>query len=191
GKIMNSKKAIVLNIVILLLAGWLISHKISRAKCFAALKDSLFLELEIPEYFEAREQTLDVLSLINRADGEELFVSSKTFDLSRTGVYWLRISVSSTDDYNQKAEQGYSFPIIIRDTIEPVITFRKEKISFIAGESFDPLSNISSVTDLNFPDLEYSENLTQGKYTVKSDIDNKKPGNYIVTVMEMDSNGNR
>ncbi|MBQ4253229.1 MAG: hypothetical protein II712_00235, partial [Erysipelotrichaceae bacterium] len=78
---MNRKKAIVLSMVILLLAGWLISRKITRTNSFAALEDSLFLDIEMPEYFEAREQTLDVLSLINRADGEELFVSSKTFDL--------------------------------------------------------------------------------------------------------------
>ena len=80
---MNGKKAIMLNIVILLLAGWLIRRKINLDVSLAALKDSLFLEIEIPEYFEARNQMLDPRSLINRAEGDELFISSKSLDLSK------------------------------------------------------------------------------------------------------------
>ncbi|MBR0138068.1 MAG: hypothetical protein IJM15_06620 [Erysipelotrichaceae bacterium] len=187
---MNRKKVLILLSVTVILAGWLTCRKIIRENSLTALKDSLFLELEIPEYFEAKPETLNTRTLVKASNGQELSVSSSSLDLSESGLYWLRFAISASDKYGQIAEKGISIPVFIRDTNDPVITFNKEKVSFIAGDSFDPLSNILSVTDENYPDLEYTNTLTKGTYTVESDVDSSKAGDYSVTVKAMDLNGN-
>ena len=105
---MKRKKAYLLLAVTVIMAGWLLSRKIIREKSLTALKDSLFLELEMPEYFEAKPEILNTRTLVKASNGKELSVSSSSLDLSKPGLYWVRYAVTSVDRYGQIAEMGIS-----------------------------------------------------------------------------------
>lgn len=174
---------------IAVLAAILIREDISRRNSLSQMKDSLFVSTEIPAYFEACRQTLDASSLISEHSGE-VSVSSSQIDLSTAGISWIRYEVSSLDKYGQKAVKGFTAAIRVADTNDPVINLKKEKVSFIAGDPFDPAENILSVTDENYPDLYRADALCAGSYVIESDVDAYKPGSYAVTIRALDLNGN-
>ncbi|MBR2676946.1 MAG: RluA family pseudouridine synthase [Solobacterium sp.] len=77
------------------------------------------------------------------------------------------------------------------DSKKPVITLNAMSVSLSEGDSFSAGSLIGSVTDDTDGDLPYTESLVPGSYTVVSNVDSTKPGEYSVLIKAIDKAGNQ
>ena len=84
----------------------------------------------------------------------------------------------------------------VKDTIAPKIQLKKEVISLTEGDSFDALSNLTSVYDKVDGEIEYQKQeivnseVDTNYYTVDSNVNSDVPGTYEVTVTAVDQYGN-
>ena len=81
--------------------------------------------------------------------------------------------------------------VIAVDSKQPVITLNAMSVSLSEGDSFSAGSLIGSVKDDIDGDLPYTESLVPGSYTVISDVDSSKTGEYSVLVKAIDKAGNQ
>ena len=81
----------------------------------------------------------------------------------------------------------------IKDTKNPEINLKNEKIEITENDDFDPTSNIASVTDIIDGDIKKSDDkeLTKDGYVIDSNVDTKKAGSYTVKIIAYDKNGNK
>ncbi|MBQ9327431.1 MAG: RluA family pseudouridine synthase [Solobacterium sp.] len=78
-----------------------------------------------------------------------------------------------------------------KDETAPIIQLSSESVTLTEGDAFSAGSLLVSVRDETDGDLSYAEGLTPGSYTVISDVDSDTPGSYTVTVIAVDTAGNR
>ena len=115
-------------------------------------------------------------------------ITLKELDTKKIGEAEAVFTVCLDDtckDFKQKIE--------IKDTKNPEIKLKKDKIDITEGDEFNPLSNIESVKDPVDGDIKKSddEKLTKNGYLITSDVDNKKAGKYTVKIIAYDVNGNK
>lgn len=79
----------------------------------------------------------------------------------------------------------------VTDTTAPVITLNKEQVEVFMGNSFDLKTNIKSVNDSFDGDLSYSTKEENAHYTISSNVNTNRIGEYSASVKALDSNGNK
>ncbi len=113
----------------------------------------------------------------------------KSFDAKKNGEQKVTAIFVNEKDKEIEAE----ITLEVKDTKEPVIKLKKEKVEITAGDKFDAASNIESVKDPIDGDLKKSEDkkLIKNGYLITSDVNAKKAGSYMVKVTAYDVNGNK
>ncbi len=137
------------------------------------------------EYGTANYDTMD---LVESVDGGEITNYTQEIDTSTIGVQKLTYEVEMED-----VSKEFSIQVEVVDTKKPVIELKKKTINLYTGSSYDIKSNIVSVTDEVDGELVYKENpdteVETGYYTITSNYNKNKVGNYEVTVKAVDING--
>ena len=104
-----------------------------------------------------------------------------------------RVIVASDDNTAAKTPEPSATPTAVTaaDSKTPVITLNAMSVSLSEGDSFSAGSLIGSVKDDTDGDLPYTEELVPGSYTVVSNVDSQKAGEYSVLVKAIDKAGNQ
>ena len=144
--------------------------------------DSATIEYGSPNY--------DIREVVDSIDGEIVSIK-KDIDTTKVGPQEIVVEVEK----NQIVKE---VPIVVevKDTIAPEIQIKEEVISLTEGDSFDALSNLSSVSDKVDGELEYLQKDSvdvledTNYYTIESNVDNNVPGTYEVVVKAVDQYGN-
>ncbi len=115
-------------------------------------------------------------------------ITLKELDTKNVGETEVVFTVCIDDtckDFKQKLE--------IKDTKNPEIKLKADKVEITEDDDFDPFSNIESIKDPIDGDIKKSddEKLTKNGYLIVSDVDNKKAGKYTVKITAYDMNGNK
>lgn len=115
-------------------------------------------------------------------------ITTSDFDTKKVGETEVIFTVCLDDtckDFKQKLE--------IKDTKNPEIKLKSEKVELTEGDNFDPTSNIESVKDPVNGDIKKSEDskITKSGYLINSDVNNKQAGEYTVKITAFDVNGNK
>ena len=89
--------------------------------------------------------------------------------------------------------QEFTKQVEIKDTKNPEIKFKKEKLEITEGDKFDTESNIESVKDSIDGDIKKSNDnkITKNGYIITSDVKTDKAGKYTVKIIAYDVNGNK
>ncbi len=98
-------------------------------------------------------------------------------------------AVIRTIDLASGVARTFTKTVEITDTQPPVIELKSERVTVRYGVSYDPLTNILSVTDPVDGELVFSEDSGRGTYTLSSLTDISGPGTHAVTVEAVDVNG--
>lgn len=133
----------------------------------------------------------DIRKVVDSIDGEIVSIK-KDVDTTKIGPQEIIVEVEK----NQIIKE---VPIIVevKDTVAPEIQLKEKMISLTTGDSFDMLSNLSSVYDKVDGEIEYqqkeivNDNVDTNYYTVESNVDTTKPGTYEVVVRAVDKYGNQ
>lgn len=133
----------------------------------------------------------DIRKVVDSIDGEIVSIK-KDVDTTKIGPQEIIVEVEK----NQIIKE---VPIIVevKDTVAPEIQLKEKMISLTTGDSFDMLSNLSSVYDKVDGKIEYqqkeivNDNVDTNYYTVESNVDTTKPGTYEVVVKAVDKYGNQ
>ena len=115
-------------------------------------------------------------------------ITVKAFDTKKVGQTDIVFTVCLDDTCKEFTEQ-----VEIKDTKNPEIKFKKEKLEITEGDKFDPVSNIESVKDPIDGDIKKSDDkeLTKDGYIITSDVKADKAGEYTVKITAYDVNGNK
>ena len=132
----------------------------------------------------------DIRTVVDSVDGEIVSIK-KDIDTTKVGPQEIIVEVEK----NQIIKE---VPIMVevKDTIAPKIQLKKEVISLTEGDSFDALSNLTSVYDKVDGEIEYQKQefvnseVDTNYYTVDSNVNSDVPGTYEVTVTAVDQYGN-
>ncbi len=166
------------------------TYEENRQISYVNMMDSLSLEFTDTDVFEYGTGTVSAESLVKNYNGSLEILQNETIDLTKTGLSQIVYRVSMEDSYNQTAQKEFIRNVRVMDTVLPEIELQEAKVSINAGDEFDPLSNIVSVSDAADGNLVYSETGAPGTYRVISEVNNKTAGSYPVTVEATDVNGN-
>ena len=112
-----------------------------------------------------------------------------TVNTHKAGVQKLDYILRETTSYGDTATKIVSRTFTVKQPVNPVISFRNESITIDLNEDFDPLADITGVTDARGSALVYSDLLKKGTYTVESRVDVTAEGIYDVVIHAMDSDG--
>lgn len=156
-------------------------HKVYQS-IDVTVSNSAVIEYGSPNY--------DIRTVVDSVDGEIVSIK-KDIDTTKVGPQEIIVEVEK----NQIIKE---VPIMVevKDTIAPKIQLKKEVISLTEGDSFDALSNLTSVYDKVDGELEYQKQeivnseVDTNYYTVDSNVNSDVPGTYEVTVTAVDQYGN-
>ena len=156
-------------------------HKVYQSTD-VTVSNSAVIEYGSPNY--------DIRTVVDSVDGEIVSIK-KDIDTTKVGPQEIIVEVEK----NQIIKE---VPIMVevKDTIAPKIQLKKEVISLTEGDSFDALSNLTSVYDKVDGELEYQKQeivnseVDTNYYTVDSNVNSDVPGTYEVTVTAVDQYGN-
>ena len=156
-------------------------HKVYQS-IDVTVSNSAVIEYGSPNY--------DIRTVVDSVDGEIVSIK-KDIDTTKVGPQEIVVEVEK----NQIVKE---VPIIVevKDTVAPEIQLKEDVISLTEGDSFDALSNLSSVYDKVDGELEYQQKeivnseLDTNYYTIESNVDSNVPGTYQVTVTAVDQYGN-
>ncbi len=134
------------------------------------------------------DTTVDPKTLLTNTDSQLLSVETdvESVDLSKVGETTVAYTVKFEDKFENVVTKTAEKTFAVTDQEVPVISFKKDSVSFTEGEKFDPKKNIESIVDNVDGDILDNEELV----TVDSDVADK-PGNYTVTVTAVDAAGNK
>ena len=145
--------------------------------------DISFTEVKDIEYGTANYNPLSLVKHTN--EGSKTTVKNE-IDTSKVGKQEIVFEVSK-DGVTKEIKTT----VEVKDTSAPEVTLKNEEITITEGEDFDLVSNIEKVADKVDGDLAYAEGESEdANYTVTSDFDKSKPGEYEVTINATDANGN-
>ena len=144
--------------------------------------------------FKLKENVIEYGSDPSKIEWEKLSetngnkITVKEFDTKKVGQTDIVFTVCLDDTCKEFTEQ-----VEIKDTKNPVIKFKKEKIEITEGDKFDPVSNIESVKDPIDGNIKKSDDkeLTKDGYIITSDVKADKAGEYTVKIIAYDVNGNK
>ena len=156
-------------------------HKVYQS-IDVTVSNSAVIEYGSPNY--------DIRTVVDSVDGEIISIK-KDIDTTKVGLQEIIVEVEK----NQIIKE---VPIMVevKDTIAPKIQLKKEVISLTEGDSFDALSNLTSVYDKVDGEIEYQQQeivnseVDTNYYTVDSNVNSDVPGTYEVTVTAVDQYGN-
>jgi hypothetical protein len=162
------------------------------AESLERLQQETFLTLKDREIeLNCSEEDWDCFQFLEAYGGNEIIFDRERIDLSQPGEHVINVTVNSADEYGQTCSVSDSFTVCVVDAVAPVIEFKNETVSMIAGGEFDPSGNLLSVSDNVDGKLSLSEKLLPGSYTISSAVNNLKVGTYRVTVEALDRQGNK
>ncbi len=115
-------------------------------------------------------------------------ITVKEFNTKKLGQTDIVFTVCLDDTCQEFTKQ-----VEIKDTKNPEIKFKKEKLEITEGDKFDPVSNIESVKDPIDGNIKKSDdnNITKNGYIITSDVKTDKAGKYTVKIIAYDVNGNK
>ena len=152
--------------------------------------DSLLIDFNEIEKLEYGYNTWYADKLVNKYNGDSLDTSLDYLETNTVGDTEIVYKVTTSDNFGQELSKSYTKTISIVDTQVPSISFKKDTVEITVGDSFDASANISSVVDPIDGKLAKSSDLKDGTYTVESNVNKDKIGDYTVTVTAKDVNGN-
>ena len=137
------------------------------------------------------------------------YIDDSEVDITRPGVYAVR--VIAADASGNRAVEEFSLVMTgkegetaeadkqteeektaaAEDKKAPLIMVRYANVDVTVGDSYDPRSAVMYVRDETDGDLVQAETLSEGTYTIVTDLDLTKPAVYTVTITAMDKNKNR
>lgn len=132
----------------------------------------------------------DVTKLENFTDQKGVSVKEvKNFDGKKLGEQNITV-VFVNDDGKESSEE---ITVTVKDTKLPEIVLHKETVEITEGDAFDGKANVSSVKDPVDGDLPFSDkkDLNKNGYVLNGNVDVHKPGEYKVSVIAFDKNGNK
>ena len=149
--------------------------------------DSLDISFKEVKEIEYGTANYNPLSLIESTNEGAITTVKQDIDTTKVGTQEVVFEVAK-DGITKEIK----VEVEVKDTNAPTVTLKEEELTITEGEELDLTSNIEKVTDVVDGDLTYSdkEEVKAPNYTVESDFDNSKPGEYTVTVKATDSNGN-
>ena len=109
-------------------------------------------------------------------------------DTKKIGTQTLRFLMKQDE-----VEKTFEYTVEIKDSKPPIILIKEDIIELRVNDSFDPSSNITSVSDPVDGDLQRQkegEEPEKGHYLIISDVDTSKAGTYTVRILAADANGN-
>ena len=109
-------------------------------------------------------------------------------DTKKIGKQTLRFLMKQDE-----VEKTFEYTVEVKDSEPPIILIKEDIIELRVNDSFDPSSNITSVSDPVDGDLqrqEEGEEPEKGHYLIVSDVDTSKAGTYTVRILAADANGN-
>ena len=144
--------------------------------------------------FKLKENVIEYGSDPSKIEWEKLSetngnkITVKEFDTKKVGQTDIVFTVCLDDTCKEFTEQ-----VEIKDTKNPEIKFKKEKLEITEGDKFDPVSNIESVKDPIDGNIKKSDDkeLTKDGYIITSDVKADKAGEYTVKIIAYDVNGNK
>lgn len=186
------RKNTVIAVVLAMLAGagggYLLYNHVKKANSLRAAVDSLVLEADEELLNIEYGDDFDIQSFIKSHTGEMEIEGD--VDPMTVGDVPVTVTLSTYDQYEQKAEKEFSFTAHVQDTKKPEITLKSESITVYTDDDFNPADNVESVKDPVDGDLKQAEEPDKGIWTVETDCDVSEPGEYTVTVTAQDLNEN-
>lgn len=130
----------------------------------------------------------DIKKLIKEVDGKIISVK-QDIDTNTLGAQEVILEV-------KKDNMVREVPVVISvvDSVAPVISLKKEKVSITEGDSYDLLENVASVNDAIDGDLGYLETVPTNSlkyYNIQYDGDINSVGSHEITVSAVDASGNK
>lgn len=145
--------------------------------------DISFTEVKDIEYGTANYNPLSLVKQTNEGSKTKVKTNIDTSKLGKQEV----VFVVSKDGIKKEI----STTVEVKDTSAPEVTLKNQEITITEGEEIDLKSNIEKVADKVDGDLAYAEkDAKESNYTVTSNLDKSKPGEYEVVVNAVDANGN-
>ena len=141
-------------------------------------------------------QEESVIEYGSETSAEDLIVHMKggvieeypQLDTKKIGKQTLRFLMKQDE-----VEKTFEYTVEVKDSEPPIILIKEDIIELRVNDSFDPSSNITSVSDPVDGDLqrqEEGEEPEKGHYLIVSDVDTSKAGTYTVRILAADANGN-
>lgn len=132
---------------------------------------------------------LDYSILFDKDESDDNIIVKEVKDYDKNKLGNQEITVIFSDQKDNIIEQKIN--INVKDTKFPAIKLKKDSITLTEGDKFDALANIESVSDPVDGELKQVKDSTKEfGYTIKSDVNNNKAGDYSVVVIASDKNGN-
>lgn len=159
-----------------------------RAKAYEAMVDAMSVTID-PQYASVEYgSAFDPEKAVKKHSGTmEIF---SDVDTSKVGKQKVTYRITDTDEYGVSAEKEFTFDIEVVDTTPADILLKEDRIAFSADMEFDPTLYVDEVVDPVEGALSFSEALTEGTYTMESNVDPETPGEYRILVTAMDAHGN-
>jgi len=177
------------NVVFSLITASYIGTNIQEQIRKEELYNALYMAFQSEKVVEYGTANYDTLSFVEKVENGEITDYTKEIDTSNVGVQRLSYEISKED-----VTKDFLINVEVVDTKKPIIELEKESTTLYQGTSFDIKSNVKSVKDEVDGDISYVENVPEvnenGYYTVVSDFDKDKIGEYTVDIVAVDKNGN-
>ena len=132
----------------------------------------------------------DIRTLVDSIDGDIVSIIQDV-DTNKVGKQEIIVEIEKDN-----VVKDVPIQVEVKDTVAPKIEIKEESVSLNVGDSFDMLSNLSSVYDRVDGEIEYQQNeivneeVDTNYYTVESNVDSNVPGTYEVKVKAVDKYGN-
>ena len=161
-----------------------IAYDFMRRQVIYNSLDISFTEVKDIEYGTANYNPLSLIKHTN--EGSKTKVKTE-IDTTKIGKQEVVFEVSMDG-----ITKEISTVVEIKDTNAPEVTLKKDEITITEGEDLDLTSNIEKVADKVDGDLSYAAEgeVKESNYTITSNFDKTKPGEYEVIVNAIDANGN-
>lgn len=168
-----------------------------RIKASSSAREDLKIEL-IDDELEYGRVPIDATKVVKADNGSrkddylELSAFPKEIDVSEVGETVISYTLSDMDAYGNEVQIVQDYTIKVVDTKTPKIKLSKSSFDVTVDDDFDLKSIVDSVKDPVDGELKYSDGeVTEMTYGIDAKrFDIHKAGNYEVSVLAMDRNGN-
>ena len=149
--------------------------------------ENLNLSFTSAKEIEYGTKDYNPLDLVKKIKGGKITKYTKNIDTTKVGTQELAFVIS-----NEGIIKVYKINVNIKDTQAPEIALKQNEVAISQGDSYDVKSNIVSVKDVIDGDIPLNDgkNKEGANYTVESNFDNNKIGDYDVKITATDSNKN-
>lgn len=146
--------------------------------------DSLDISFQEVKEIEYGTANYNPLSLVKHSNEGSKITYKNNVDTTKVGKQEVVFEISKSG-----ISKEFKVDVEVKDTNAPTINLKENEIAITEGENFDLNSNIEDVIDSVDGNLALDDE-TSPHYTIESDLDSNKPGEYNVTVKATDSNNN-